>query len=272
MPKRVALTDSEQEFAEVTKALESAMKPKWTKPSIWFIGFMMVLMALCISLGVWQVKRLDQKLTLIARVEQRINAAPISLPPIAEWSAFDAGIYDFHPVELTGTYVPDETVLVFTNLVNPNGKQSGVGYWVVAPFKLSTGGTVFVNRGFVPETSKDLFGASSIATTPQGQQTIIGIARASEVENTFTPGPDKASRIEYVRSVPRLTAMMSADLTPIAPIYVNANATVPNALPQGGETKISFPNRHTEYALTWFSLAGVIIVMTGLMMWRRPSS
>lgn len=272
MPKRVALTDSEQNFADVAKALKNAGKPKPSKPSLWFVGFMLALMVLCISLGIWQIKRLDEKQALIARVEERISSAAFPLPPVAEWAAFDAEIYDFRPVQLVGTYVPEETVLVFTNLANPNGARSGVGYWVVTPLQRTEGGTVFVNRGFVPEASKDLFSVADLTIAPRGVQTITGIARISENQNSFTPGPDTENRIEYVRSIPRLSALVSEDLAPVAPIYVNADATAPDAMPQGGETKIVFPNRHTEYAITWFSFAAIIVIMTGFWLWRRSRS
>lgn len=269
MPKRLALTENEQEFAQITKALQESRKPTRAKPSLWFVSFMVMLMLVCLGLGTWQLNRLEQKLTLISRVEARISAEPISLPPAAEWSAFDVEIYDFQPVQLSGTYVPDQTILVFTKLADPVGPKSGVGYWVVTPLVLNTGGTVFVNRGFIPEATKDLFSPLGLGQTPTGVQSIAGIARTSEAENTFTPGPDTAKRIDYVRNIDRLTAMVPIGLAPIAPVYVNANATEPDTLPQGGETKIDFPNRHMEYAITWFSLAGVILVMTGIWLWHR---
>ena len=230
---------------------------------------MAVLALVCITLGIWQINRLAEKEAMIARVEMRIGTAPIPLPPFAEWQVLDAEVYDFQPVSLTGTFVPEETVMVFTNLAGARGAHDGVGYWVVTPMRLADGGTVLVNRGFVPENARQLFDSSAAAGVPEDIKTITGIARKQETANSFTPGPDIAGRIEYVRSIARMTAMMDPALAPFAPIYVNAAATGPGILPQGGETKIDFPNRHFEYAMTWFSLAGVIVVMTGIWLWRR---
>jgi surfeit locus 1 family protein len=41
------------------------------------------------------------------------------------------------------------------------------------------------------------------------------------------------------------------------------------ALPQGGETVMEFPNRHFEYALTWFSLAVLTPVLMLLALRRK---
>lgn len=227
----------------------------------------------CLWLGFWQMERLEEKLALIASVEERIGLDPVSLPPDEEWASFDAAIYDFRPVTLTGTFAP-ETVLVFTSLSNANGALSGAGYWVVNPLILEEGGTVFVNRGFIPQGAKSLFSGDVTETIiPTDIVTITGIARVSERANAFTPGADSAAKIDYIRSVDRMSQLLERDLDPIAPLYVNQDASDTNDLPQGGETVVNFPNRHFEYAMTWFAFAGVALVMTLAWIWlqRRRS-
>lgn len=266
--KKAALTDPD--FAEIEANLIEARRPKRPRTSWPFVLFMLVLAGVCIALGFWQLRRLEQKLQLISHVEQRLGSPPIALPPVSEWPAFDPLIYDFQPVTLTGTYVPDQTVMVFTELVDPNGARGGIGYWVVTPMRLTDGGTVMVNRGFVPDATKPLFdGGPNSAWPKQDIQTITGIARVTELPNSFTPGPDLNNRVEHVRNIDRLAAMMDPSLAPIAPIYVNADAAASDEMPQGGETKLSFPNRHMEYAMTWFTFAAIAIIMTGFWLWRQ---
>lgn len=267
-PRKAALSE-EDEFAAVAKALKQAERKRVTPLTLGFVAFMAMLAIVFFSLGQWQMNRLHEKEALIAAVEDKLGLAPVALPPPAEWLAFDADVYNFRHVKVTGRFLPEQTVLVFTSLDNANGSRQGPGYWVVTPFALETGGTVFVNRGFVPQTLGQQFGVT--APAPDGltaPQTISGIARASEEANSFTPGPELSNRIEYVRNVDRLAAQMPQSLSPFAPIYIDQEATDAE-LPQGGETKVSFPNRHYEYALTWFSLAGVTVLMTLIWLWRR---
>ncbi len=268
MQGKPALT--EDDFAEVSNALKARRKPV-PAPVSWAFVIVMIALALFLaSLGIWQLDRLGQKEALIAAVDARIDLPPAALPPVAEWDSFDEEVFNFRPVKLEGRFVPDNSVLVFTSMTGTRGPYEGQGFWVMSPFALETGGTVLVNRGFVPQGAGQRFiGASGDATLPQGTVTITGLARVSEATNTFTPGPDLAGHIEYVRNIDRLIAMMDAELAPVAPIYVDQDAAKAGDLPQGGETVIDFPNRHFEYAMTWFLLSAVTVLMTGMWLWRQ---
>ena len=230
-----------------------------------FLLFMLALMALFIVLGTWQVERLGEKERLIANVTARFNEPPKPFPDFGDWAAFDAGGYDFRPVSLTGTYRPQGTVLVFTSLDEPKGKFSGPGYWVMTPFMLATGGTVFVNRGFVPEASGP--GFSQGGSLEPGLISIAGVVRNAEAVGSFTPAPDLTRHVEWVRNTPRL-ASMAGDLPgPVAPVYIDLPAGPEGSLPQGGETVIEFPNNHLGYAMTWYGFA--LLVPFLLFFWVR---
>ncbi len=59
----------------------------------------------------------------------------------------------------------------------------------------------------------------------------------------------------------------------MAPFYIDADAT-PNAggWPKGGVTRLSLPNDHLQYAITWFSLAIAMIVIYVLFHRRNAES
>ena len=63
-------------------------------------------------------------------------------------------------------------------------------------------------------------------------------------------------------------------LTRVAPFFIDADASAPGGLPEGGETILTFPNNHLQYALTWFGLAlglvGVYIAFV-LRLRRKPA-
>lgn len=121
------------------------------RPRDWvFVGLMLALMALCVSLGFWQVERLGEKERLIASVAERMTLAPTDLPPASGWAQLQPQDWEYRPVSVTGTYRPADTVLVFTSLADQHGPYGGPGYWVMTPLQLSEGGVLFVNRGFIP--------------------------------------------------------------------------------------------------------------------------
>jgi len=231
---------------------------------------MLALTGLFVWLGVWQVHRLAEKEALIAQVDRQLTQPPYDLPPAADWRAGDVDTYAWHPLALTGHYVPDGTVFVFTNLPEPKGRYAGPGYWVMTPFASDDGGTVFVNRGFIPQSSAEAF--RSVAP-PAGARALTGIALAPEKAGAFTPGPDAPKRVEWVRDPLRLAAMAGTE-GPVFALTVDAPAGEPGALPQGGETVVEFPNNHLGYALTWFGFALLTPILLGFWVWRqvRPES
>lgn len=231
-----------------------------------FIVLMLALTALFVALGVWQVNRLAWKEGLIAEVTARLNQPPYDLPPVAEWPSTDLDIFEFHPVATSGQYVPDKTILVFTSLSDPRGKLGGPGDWVITPFAVDGGGTVFVNRGFVPQSQVQAFVGPE--TVPRGHVSISGIAVAAEQAGAFTPGPDIAKRTEWVRDPARLATLAGVS-GPVLGFTIDLPAGAAGALPQGGETVVDFPNNHLGYALTWFGFAILTPCLLGFWVWRQ---
>lgn len=239
-----------------------------------FAILMLVVAAVCLFLGNWQMQRLGEKEALIAAVDQRLHAEPIPAPGVDEWSGLDLDAWNFQPVTLTGTYRYTQTVTVFASLSNANGRFSGPGYWVVTPFELQEGGTVFVNRGFVPEEYQEAAALGDLHGDDPGPVTIEGLMRPGEKAGFMIPEADMSNRIEWVRDPERLAAMVDPALTPVAPFYVDLPARPDGELPQGGETVITFPNSHFGYALTWYGFAIIAVIMGGFWLWqsRRPAT
>ena len=251
---------------------QSTDRPGPTPAKTWiFVALMLVLAATCTWLGTWQMQRLAEKEALIAAVDARLGAEPVPVPPASQWADLDLEALSYQPVSLTGAFRYNQTVTVFTSLANARGPASGPGYWVVTPFVLADGGTVFVNRGFVPQDFQE-----AAVTDGQGadeQVTISGLLRPAEVAGFVTPEANMSDRIEWVRDPARLAAMVDPALAPFAPFYVDLPAGPPGELPQGGETVVEFPNNHLGYAYTWYGFAIVAVVMLGFWLWRerRPS-
>lgn len=240
---------------------------RWTDAL--FAILMLILAVTCLWLGNWQMARLGEKEALMAAVDSRLSSAPVPAPAPDQWAGLDLEAWNFQPVTLTGTYRYTQTVTVFTSLADARGRFSGPGYWVVTPFELEGGGTVFVNRGFVPQELQEQAALGDLHGDDPGIVTVTGLFRPGEQVGFMAPEPDMSDRIEWVRNPERLAAMVDPALAPIAPFYVDLPAGGAGDLPQGGETVVSFSNNHFGYALTWYGFAIVAVVMLGFWLWRQ---
>jgi surfeit locus 1 family protein len=221
----------------------------------------LVACALFLALGVWQLHRLAWKEGLIAAADARAHSAPVALPAPRTWSALDPADYEYRRVEASGVFDLSDQELVFTSIEEAHGRYNGVGFYVMTPLKLASGETVIVNRGFVPEAMK-----AAATKGPQGETRIVGLMRATERRNPFTPADDPAHGIFYTRDVEGLAAALK--LGPHAPFTLDAEAG-PDPLPQAGETRLTFVNNHLGYAFTWFGMAAALAGVFGVWAYGR---
>ena len=216
------------------------------KPYPGFTIAALVLTAILIGLGVWQVQRLHWKLALIAEVNGHMTAAPISLDRAL---AMDADSVQYRRVTLSGRFDNAKEAYVFTT-----GAGGEPVYHVLTPFVTDNGRTLLVDRGYVPKDRLDPAARSSIA----GESTLVGVWRVPDAPGAFTPAPDKVHRIWYARDLQGIAATDHLRLA--APALIEADATAnPGGWPKGGQTVVSFRNEHLSYAITWFGLAAGLI-------------
>jgi len=225
-----------------------------------FVALMLAAAALFVALGVWQLQRLEFKRQLISAAESRVGSPPVSLPPTADWAGLTPQDYDFTPVRFEGVFTRQAPVMVFTALGAPRGAYGGPGYWIMHELALADGGSVWVNRGFVPDDR-----LADFDLPPDGTVALAGLMRRPEAANWFTPPSDPGAHLDYVRD-PHRFPRSAGETSEIAPFTVDLMDTE-TGLPQAGETVIDFPNRHFEYALTWFALAALTPVL--LVVWLR---
>ncbi len=205
-----------------------------------------------IGLGLWQLERLHWKEALIAEIEMRSMALPVPLPSPAEWPNLTPDEYDYRHVEAKGTFAQDKEVLVFHGQGLSRKGINEPGYLVLVPLRLASGGTVIVNRGFVPERLKDK--ATRIAGEIEGSVTVTGLMRPPEPRNVFTPADVPAENRYFTRDPAMIATALG--LAGAAPFTIDADdISMPGGWPKGGTTEIVIPNNHLSYALTWFGLA-----------------
>jgi surfeit locus 1 family protein len=174
---------------------------------------------------------------------------------------------EYVPVVLSGRYEHAYERHVFTT----HAGQSG--YNVYTPLVMADGEAVFVNRGFVPYDRKDP--QTRAAGQVEGIVEVSGLARRglTDKPSVIVPDNDPAANVFHWKDIRtmRETSGLPADV-PVLGVFVDAD-DAPNlgGLPVGGVTIVDLPNSHLQYAVTWFGLAAVLLVVTAafLLRWRR---
>lgn len=216
--------------------------------------------AVLIGLGVWQVQRLQQKLTLVAEREAGFTQPAITL------SANDDGLaaLAWRRVTVSGRFDHGREF----HLWHTNAKGEP-GYEVLTPLVRTddaTGKAVLVDRGWVPLANKDA------GTRPAGQLpgtvTVSGFVRLDmEARSFVTPKNDADRNTWYVVDYAAMGLLAGM---PLRPLVVVADATPnPGGLPIGMTRPPELTNRHLGYAFTWFSLAAALAVIFGLSVRRQ---
>lgn len=224
--------------------------------------------AILIALGDWQIRRLAWKEGLIAAIAERTHAEPAPLSSAAERAAKGSDV-EYLRVKARGQLLNDKELYLYAF-----DERFGPGYHVVTPLRLADGSAVLVNRGYVPLDLKDP--SRRRAGQPTVEVDIVGLVRRPETPGPFAPDNDVAKNIWYWRD---LDAMAAAALGPEArrayPFLIDAeaDAKLPGGWPKGGVTRLELPNRHLEYALTWYGLAAALIgvfAAFAISRWRQP--
>ena len=212
-------------------------------------GFLLLLLAVFLALGTWQVQRLFWKLDLIARVEARIHADPVAAPGPAEWAGVTREKDEYRRVTATGLFRHDRTALVQAVT------ERGAGFWVMTPLVLDDRAAILVNRGFVP-AGRSAPEARVASELPAGPVAVTGLLRISEPGGGFLRENDPEGDRWYSRDVAAIAA--AKGIADAAPYFIDADATPnPGGLPVGGLTVVAFRNSHLVYALTWYALAAM---------------
>ena len=204
-----------------------------------------------LGLGTWQLERKAWKETLIATLDRRLNDAPTALPPPSEWTAMRPENSEFSRVRLRVEFPKAGDALAYTSGSAIRDDVKGAGYFVFSPARLPNGQQVVVNRGFAPDRAYP-----AVA----GAVDIVGALRWPEVGSAFVSDHDAAGDVWMVRDPAAMAQRKGWGA--VAPFYVEQEAPVPpGGLPHPAPLKVHLRNDHLQYAITWYGLAAVLVVM-----------
>jgi cytochrome oxidase assembly protein ShyY1 len=235
-----------------------ARRPRWIASH----ALVLVLVAVMIWAGFWQLRRYGERRDLNRTVAERQEARPVSL------SEVDVDDAEWRRVEVTGRYDVDAEVMV------RNRTQDGrPGVWILTPLLLDDGTAVAVNRGFVP--------ASSVpdevpveAAAPSGEVTVTGLLQETETRGRFGPTDPEGGTLEVLSRVDlaRLQAQVADDLFPM---WVLLEEQVPPA----GDVPVPVTppepfseTTHLSYAFQWFAFTVIALVGYPMILRRQARS
>ncbi len=225
--------------------------------SIWRVVFWAGLgIAVLCGLGTWQIFRLGEKQALLAEIAARAAAAPITLgEALARREKGDS--IEFVRVTATGLF--DQA----NELQKLAAFDGNPGWEIITPFTSSEGIVALVDRGVVPDELHD----KAKRPEPAQQVEITAIARAHDnARGFFDPENNADGRVWYWWDVPAMLSSVAipADMK-VAPFVLQVlpgNDVM--KFPRAGAPEVALTNNHLQYAITWFSLALVLLVMSGL--------
>jgi cytochrome oxidase assembly protein ShyY1 len=208
----------------------------------------------CVFLGRWQMDRRAETLAEINRVVTNYSAAPVPfadvrdefdhLDPASEWTQ----------VELKGSYLVDGQRIVRNRPLN--GQP---GYEVVVPFRLATGETVVIDRGWLPIGNKNPGSPDSVPAPPPGDVTAVVRLKHPEPELQRGAPEGQLASIDL--------AAYSAQLG--YPLLTGAYGQLASETPPAAEMPMAFPKPSTEegthlsYSLQWFAFGVLMFVGFG---------
>ena len=222
--------------------------------------------AILFAFGTWQLQRLQWKNDLIEKRAKAVISEPITLADI------DAGIehgydVDWFKVSATGSYRHDLEFHLY------HLRDGQIGWRIITPFIVPGSFVALVDRGFVPDAFK---APQSRKTPPATEQQITAFVRVNAGAATmFTPDNDAAANRWYSVDLMAMSQRLPEDLGFVAPeqyaIFLPVLlqlAASPNLkadqLPIPASTEHKIRNNHLQYAITWYSLAIVLVVVAFL--------
>ncbi|MEY9125031.1 SURF1 family protein [Bradyrhizobium yuanmingense] len=237
-------------------------------PVAGFALFTLFLTAVFVALGVWQLQRRTAKHELIAALIERLAAAPVALPPSAQWAALNPARDEFRRVSFTATYAALPDAMVYSSGSAVRKDASGPGTWALLPARLPGGEMVVIDAGFVENTMQDR-GVEDRAVNKlvTGQPVeLTGYLRFPEAPSWLTPAENRGKRLWFVRDHLAIASVLGWGT--VAPFYIDLERPAPaNGIPRPGPLQVNLKDDHLQYAITWFTLAGAVLIAFGV--WAR---
>ena len=207
------------------------------KNKLLFSVFVYFIILTLLSLGFWQIYRLNWKLELIEQIENSLKNDPVELSNVEK--------KNYLRIKTSGDIDFDKQIYLYN--LNDAGKP---GFEVINPIKIGDE-NYLINRGWIPFEKKDL---PEINLVDQNQ--LVGTLMLQTKPSTFKPENDIEKNYWFTLNREDISKFTGRNFSEYV-IYLNGDYKIPK--PRVITAKIS--NNHKKYAITWFSMAISILLI-----------
>lgn len=222
-----------------------------------------IALAILIGLGTWQLQRLAWKRDLLQRIDALQHAPARPIGPVLAARAAGQDV-DFTRV---AAECPGLAAAPYLELYGLREGQAGSRLISACTVEGGPYRTILVDRGFVADT---ISARPPVDAADRKPLTVTGVLRSPDKASAFSP-PNRPDRW-FTRDAAAMAQALKARAP--APVFLMAEtptnpewkALTPAPVPA------EIPNRHLEYALTWYGLAAALAGVYAAMLLKRRKS
>ena len=194
-------------------------------------------MLVLISLGSWQLYRLNWKLNLITQIKNSLKNNPVELSEVDK--------KNYLRIKTSGKIDFDKQIYLYN--LSDNGKP---GFEVINPIIINNE-NYLINRGWISFDQKDQSNINLV-----NEDKIIGTLKLQSKASIFKPENDVKKNYWFTLDRDDIFKYTGKKFSEYI-IYLNGDYKLPK--PKVITAKIS--NNHKKYAITWFSMAISILLI-----------
>jgi len=211
-----------------------------------FFPFLTTLLLVCLAsgLGVWQLHRLAWKTRIVAQIDGAERAPPIPLPDVPT---------SFQKIVVHGRLDAGRAVSYADDVHDDAQGNAVMGTYLVEPLLRAGRPPILVDLGWMKYPPVPV----------KGEVGVTGYIRPAEHQSWLSAKDDVRGRRFYTLDPVRIAAGIG--LPAVAPYILVALG--PTGVPDPAQSLPRPANDHLQYAITWFSLALVAVVM--FLVWAR---
>lgn len=240
---------------------------RWRFRTVPFLA-MLVVVAIGVSLGQWQLRRAAQKQAIDVKLTERATAPALAVDALGALGALDAApsVLEFRHVRLRGEFLPQWPVYL-----DNRPYQSRAGLYVVMAFRLvGSSKAILVERGWLARDAQDRTHLPTLST-PLGMVAI---------EGTLRQAPGRVMQLGVAPAL--LPGAIVQNLDPavfarasgvsLLPLLLEQTSAADDRLVRDWPRPSSGVDRHLGYAFQWYALAAMAFLFFVVTGFRRADS